>query len=648
MNLGSEADATPTKADSTWQSAGKLAKKTPTKGPKVGQSPASNAQQSIYIAPRLGAEEAGILCSAGVMLYRFNASTQQMEVLLGLELSSLSLLGGKRKSAAEVDVDIACREFYEECGGVVNVDALRAVLRANNDPTALPQAGVEVCWLPRGKYALYLVHVDAVPGLRAETEHAERKFAAFVASPRYRTAPIDFKEMTGLKWAPAARLVSPPFPKSNPWSVTVFSAGAVKEWLTAKAEELKPDLAALLLDRIESERDRATNEVPHLQANLRKHSALIPPVSQAQVPVVSDLTFLAPTSTEFQKVAHKFQSLVPITAIKKVNVTSRLSRFTQYTSALPAPHNQIEHSYHGTPNAANANAIARQGPDLTKAGQSNGTALGSGFYTSQNVSTAFSYCKGGSICVLRVALGVSSTSADGSTTASSLAAMSPPCSSVTHHASQDDRWFILFHSDAVVVDYIVTFGPPGDGSSEHDRLQQQAYEKKMRERDAKETARQAKIVEIQSHMAMVDYFVQVCDTMSAGLSQANAAGRHSKFEHEVQQFTHKLPMYGRKAEFLEDLSQCQTLILRGGTGIGKTVTVPQWCLDNLLCTLDSLPTHRVAVLVPRRAIATAMANYICELRQCTVGEDIGYGTGDERKYTDESKIKHARPQLAYL
>lgn len=616
-------------------------KSTPSKSPASNQksTATATAAQSIYIAPRLGTDEAEALKAAGLLLYRFNSTSQEMEVLMGLELSSHSLLGGKRSGPAESDIDTACREFYEETGGQLNVSALHNVLRANKSCETPPQPGVEVCWLPRGKYALYLVHVDAVPGLRAATADIEQKFAAFVSSPKYRAAPHEYKEMSGLRWASAARFVSPPFPKANTWAVTVFSAAAVKEWLTKTAAELKPHLATVLREKIESERDKATGEVASLQARLTRHSVPIPPVTQSQVPPVSDLTFLAPASAEYQKVAHKFHTLAPITAIKKVNVASRVSRFNQYTQALAPEHRQIEHSYHGTQGAASADAIARSGPDLTKAGQSNGTALGSGFYTTQNVNTAFSYCKGGSICVLRVAPGMSATNADTSTTASSLAAMTPPCSSVTHHAAQDDRWFILFHSDAVVVDYIVRFGHAGDGASEQDRLRQQAFEIKVRERNAQETAREAKLVEIQSHMTMIDYFVKVCDEMTVGLTEANALGRNAKFDIEIQQFTHKLPMYGRKGEFLDHMKSCQTLILKGGTGIGKSVTVPQWCLDNLMCTLDTLPAHRVAVLVPRKAIATAMAQYICELRHgCVLGEDVGFGTGDEHKYNDQSRI----------
>lgn len=624
--------------------------KTPTKGPSADKQGGSTGKKTasagktplapIYIAPRLGAAEADALCAAGVLLYRFNATAQQMEVLMGLEFSSVSLLGGKRSGPKECDVDTASREFYEEAGGQVNVDALRAALRANKNPAAPPQAGVEVCWLPRGKYALYLVNVDAVPGLRAATDDVDQKFARFVNSVAYHSAPHDFKEMSSLRWMPAARFVSPPFPKSNSWAVSVFSAATVKEWIVKTTAELKPHLTTALREKIESERDKATGLVTSLQARLKKYLVPIPPVAKSQVPPVSDLTFLTPSSAEYQKVAQKFSSFAAITAIKKVNVASRLNRFNLYTQALPSTHSQIEHSFHGTASAASADAIARKGPDLTKAGQSNGTALGSGFYTTQNANTAFSYCKGGSICLLRVAPGVSSTTGDQSTTASSLASLNPPCSSVTYQAGQDDRWFILFHSDAVVVDYIVTFGGhAGEGASEEDRLRQQAYEKKVREWEAAEKAREAKVVEAQSQLTMVDYFVKkVCDAMEAGITEENSLVRNAKFDLEVQQFTQKLPMYGRKGEFLDLLKSSQTLILQGGTGIGKTVTVPQWCLDNLMCALDELPSHRVAVLVPRKAIATAMAQYLCQLRHCTLGEDVGYGTGDEHKYTDQSRI----------
>ena len=61
-------------------------------------------------------------------------------------------------------------------------------------------------------------------------------------------------------------------------------------------------------------------------------------------------------------------------------------------------------------------------------------------------------------------------------------------------------------------------------------------------------------------------------------SMGNTILKHM-FERETEQFQHGLPMYARKEEFLDLFENNQAIVLKGGTGIGKTVTVPQWVLD---------------------------------------------------------------------
>ena len=80
-------------------------------------------------------------------------------------------------------------------------------------------------------------------------------------------------------------------------------------------------------------------------------------------------------------------------------------------------------------------------------------------------------------------------------------------------------------------------------------------------------------------------------------------------------------MYARKKEFLALTRGTgkQCIVLKGGTGIGKTVTVPQWAFDDILSDNDEAGKLPVAVLVPRKAIAQGLANYISKVRQTEIG-----------------------------
>jgi len=50
------------------------------------------------------------------------------------------------------------------------------------------------------------------------------------------------------------------------------------------------------------------------------------------------------------------------------------------------------------------------------------------------------------------------------------------------------------------------------------------------------------------------------------------------------------------------------------------------------------PDARVAVLVPRKAIAEGLAKYISEVRQCELGGEVGLGTGDGCRFSDATNL----------
>ena len=81
----------------------------------------------------------------------------------------------------------------------------------------------------------------------------------------------------------------------------------------------------------------------------------------------------------------------------------------------------------------------------------------------------------------------------------------------------------------------------------------------------------------------------------------------------------------------------QAIVLKGGTGVGKTVMVAQWLHDARYFAPEA-PLVRVAVLVPRRAIAEGLAEYVARMRGCEVGEEVGVATGSRTCLSEHSRI----------
>lgn len=70
---------------------------------------------------------------------------------------------------------------------------------------------------------------------------------------------------------------------------------------------------------------------------------------------------------------------------------------------------------------------------------------------------------------------------------------------------------------------------------------------------------------------MITYFVRAGDDTLAQLNNKAALEDAARlFDLEEQQFNQNLPMYAEKEQFLADLHASQCIVLRGGTGIGKT------------------------------------------------------------------------------
>jgi hypothetical protein len=103
-----------------------------------------------------------------------------------------------------------------------------------------------------------------------------------------------------------------------------------------------------------------------------------------------------------------------------------------HTAARQAYGNTVvEPIFHGTPACANARSIAQSGWDVNRIGSNVGSAYGKGFYTARSFSTARGYAgASGSVIVCKGLVGNSARTGNSSTTATSLAALQPPCHSV--------------------------------------------------------------------------------------------------------------------------------------------------------------------------------------------------------------------------
>lgn len=114
--------------------------------------------------------------------------------------------------------------------------------------------------------------------------------------------------------------------------------------------------------------------------------------------------------------------------------------------------------YHGTDPIANANAIARKGPDIKLAGSKTGHMFGLGLYAveANRIDIARQYAQSaGGICVCQALRGKPKTNnLSPNDTAGSLY-------QAGYHSVQDPTsgYIVLFHPDSVVVSHVISFGP---------------------------------------------------------------------------------------------------------------------------------------------------------------------------------------------
>jgi len=194
----------------------------------------------------------------------------------------------------------------------------------------------------------------------------------------------------------------------------------------------------------------------------------------------------------------------------------------------------------------------------------------------------------------------------------------------------------LFHPDAVRVDYIADFSIEGD---EEDEAIRTAHAIAVKERDKQEMVRKANLQKAESRIAMIDQYVSTCKKLAAGLNTRNCPMRSRLAFLEATQFKQGLPMYAQKTAIVKMIRENGCCIVKGGTGTGKTVSVPQWVFDEVFFAAGK--PGRVAVLVPRRAIAEGLADYISKTRKVALGTEVGVGVSGNVQFDDSTRLLFA-------
>jgi pre-mRNA-splicing factor ATP-dependent RNA helicase DHX15/PRP43 len=83
----------------------------------------------------------------------------------------------------------------------------------------------------------------------------------------------------------------------------------------------------------------------------------------------------------------------------------------------------------------------------------------------------------------------------------------------------------------------------------------------------------------------------------------------------------KLPVYQFKDELIAKIMECQTIVVEGETGSGKTTQIPQFLLEAGLATRGETC---VACTQPRRVAATSIAQRVADEMDVELGREVGY------------------------
>ena len=105
---------------------------------------------------------------------------------------------------------------------------------------------------------------------------------------------------------------------------------------------------------------------------------------------------------------------------------------------------------------------------------------------------------------------------------------------------------------------------------------------------------------------------------------------------ELSKYWRKLPAYEKATEIITHIDENQVILITSGTGSGKTVLVPKFCLHALNYT------GNIMVTLPKQIIAKKAAEYAADTLDVKLGEHVGY------KYRGSNKKKKgSSPNILY-
>lgn len=96
-----------------------------------------------------------------------------------------------------------------------------------------------------------------------------------------------------------------------------------------------------------------------------------------------------------------------------------------------------------------------------------------------------------------------------------------------------------------------------------------------------------------------------------------------------------LPIDDIQSSFSDALTKTD-LVVAAATGSGKSTRLPLWARQN----------GRVLVVEPRRVACTALAEYVAQLAQTTLGDGVGYAIRFDNRFRDKSDVVFVTPGVA--
>eukprot|EP00842_Homolaphlyctis_polyrhiza_P002179 jgi/Hompol1/2962/HPOL_003083-RA len=105
----------------------------------------------------------------------------------------------------------------------------------------------------------------------------------------------------------------------------------------------------------------------------------------------------------------------------------------------------------------------------------------------------------------------------------------------------------------------------------------------------------------------------------------------------IKEVRESLPIYVYREEFLSAMQQCQTLIIVGETGSGKTTQIPQYLHEAGFTKGGKL---KIGCTQPRRVAAMSVAARVAEEMGTKLGYEVGYSIRFEDCTSDKTVIKY--------